>query len=262
MTNAPRTNALAARAVLVGLALLALSACSPKYPDCATDAECAAHGEHCVSKMCRPCADDSHCGVNDPCSYCAEGWMCRRAPNCCSSVLDCPTGTYCATPEFGVPGRCVDGCARDADCGPSMICQDGRCVAWCNCTDDLGCGAGARCVDCRCVSSDAGCTPAAVYFDYDEARINATARSSIGFSAACLTQRGAGARLVGHADERGTTVYNDQLALRRAEAVRGELQTLGVSGAIEIQSVGERQPVCTERSEQCWRQNRRVDIVQ
>lgn len=262
MNTAPRhATVLAALPLLALLAILALEGCAPKYPECSTDKDCVAHKERCVQGMCRGCADDSDCGVNDPCQHCGPGWVCQRAPDCCSSVLDCPAGTYCQTPEYGVAGRCVQGCARDADCGPGKLCIDGRCDAWCQCADDAACGAGARCVDCRCQATDAGCTPTAVYFDYDEAYVNQAARASLGFSAACLTERGTPAQLVGHADERGTLPYNDRLALRRAESVRRELQALGVKTPLEVRSAGKRQPVCQESSESCWRQNRRVDIV-
>lgn len=248
--------------VALGLVLSGLSGCAAKAPHCDSDADCAATGELCVQGLCRPCADDADCGVNDPCAYCAEGWQCKRVPGCCSSTLDCPSGNVCAAPAFGQPGTCVPGCSGDAQCAPGQVCEYGRCVSWCTCTDDLQCGPATRCVDCRCQATDQGCSSVPVYFDFDEASINGAARAAVDFSAACLLQRGATATLVGHADERGGVAYNDRLAMRRAESVRMALEARGVAKGLVTRSVGKRDPVCTESNEQCWRQNRRVDILQ
>lgn len=256
--NTPSRIALAA----VVIALSSLTACASKAPHCATDKDCASPSPHCVQGMCRPCADDFDCGVNDPCSVCAEGWQCRRAPSCCSSVLDCPSGQVCASPAFGQAGTCVPGCTSDRQCAPGQVCDAGRCVSWCTCSDDLHCGPATRCVDCRCQAADQGCASVPVYFDYDEASINEAARVAVDYSVACVKQRGGGATLVGHADERGGDAYNDRLAMRRAEAVRRALEARGVTAPLQPRSAGKRQPLCTERTEQCWRQNRRVDILQ
>lgn len=48
--------------------------------------------------------------------------------------------------------------------------------------------------------------------------------------------------LVGHTDPRGTPRYNEELSLRRAEAVRAYLMQRGYGGRVEVAGVGERQP--------------------
>jgi peptidoglycan-associated lipoprotein len=66
----------------------------------------------------------------------------------------------------------------------------------------------------------------------------------------------------GNADERGSREYNLALGQKRAEAVKQALSALGVAAErIEAVSLGEEKPVCTERNESCYAQNRRADIL-
>ncbi|MCS7100719.1 MAG: peptidoglycan-associated lipoprotein Pal [Burkholderiaceae bacterium] len=66
----------------------------------------------------------------------------------------------------------------------------------------------------------------------------------------------------GNADERGSREYNLALGQKRADAVKARLKLLGATEAqIETVSFGEERPRCTQRSEDCWSQNRRADIV-
>jgi peptidoglycan-associated lipoprotein len=62
----------------------------------------------------------------------------------------------------------------------------------------------------------------------------------------------------GHCDERGTAEYNLGLGERRATSVRTYLAGLGVSAdRVTTVSKGKEQPVCSERAESCYSQNRR-----
>ena len=68
--------------------------------------------------------------------------------------------------------------------------------------------------------------------------------------------------LEGHADERGSREYNLGLGERRGNAVNSALQANGGSASqLTVVSYGEERPVCTDSSESCWSQNRRVEIV-
>ena len=68
--------------------------------------------------------------------------------------------------------------------------------------------------------------------------------------------------LGGNADERGTREYNLGLGERRNNAVMDVLKAKGASGSqIEGVSYGEEQPTCTESSESCWANNRRVEFT-
>ena len=62
----------------------------------------------------------------------------------------------------------------------------------------------------------------------------------------------------GHCDERGTAEYNLGLGERRAKTVQGYLASLGLTAdRVATVSKGKEQPVCTDRAESCYSQNRR-----
>ncbi|MBI5775798.1 MAG: OmpA family protein [Nitrospirae bacterium] len=66
----------------------------------------------------------------------------------------------------------------------------------------------------------------------------------------------------GHCDESGTNAYNILLGEKRARAVAQHLAQLGVGlDRLSTVSHGESQPVCTEKTEACDSQNRRVHIL-
>jgi peptidoglycan-associated lipoprotein len=69
-------------------------------------------------------------------------------------------------------------------------------------------------------------------------------------------------RIEGHADDRGSGEYNIALGHRRAASVRNYLVNHGISSSrIEIMSFGGERPVCTGVSDDCWRLNRRAEVV-
>jgi len=69
-------------------------------------------------------------------------------------------------------------------------------------------------------------------------------------------------QLVGHADERGSTLYNLSLGQRRAESVRQYLVNMGISSArLATLSYGEERPEQGGQSESAWATNRRVEFV-
>ena len=68
-------------------------------------------------------------------------------------------------------------------------------------------------------------------------------------------------KLEGNCDEWGSDEYNFALGLRRANAVKSEMVSEGVAAErITMVSYGESNPVCTEKTKECWYQNRRVDV--
>jgi peptidoglycan-associated lipoprotein len=67
-------------------------------------------------------------------------------------------------------------------------------------------------------------------------------------------------KLEGNCDEWGSDEYNFALGLRRANAVKAEMIAEGVAeDRISMISYGENNPVCTEKTKECWQKNRRVD---
>ena len=102
-----------------------------------------------------------------------------------------------------------------------------------------------------------------VNFDFDkfnirpdmEDRIKANAELSNGDAAGYMI------KLEGNCDEWGSDEYNYALGLRRANAVKTAIVQEGVDAKrITMVSYGESNPVCTDKTRDCWAQNRRVDF--
>jgi len=71
-----------------------------------------------------------------------------------------------------------------------------------------------------------------------------------------------GARVDGHTDSTGTTAYNMDLSLRRAESVKGALSSGGMNAAaIRAEGLGETRPIAGNDTEDGRSQNRRVVII-
>jgi peptidoglycan-associated lipoprotein len=102
-----------------------------------------------------------------------------------------------------------------------------------------------------------------IYFDFDKSDIKAEYRGIIAAHAAYMASHGsARVTLEGHADERGTREYNLGLGERRGNGVNGVLSAGGARGnQLDVVSYGEERPVCRVSNEDCWWQNRRVEIV-
>ncbi|MDP7151495.1 MAG: OmpA family protein [Paracoccaceae bacterium] len=69
-------------------------------------------------------------------------------------------------------------------------------------------------------------------------------------------------QVIGHTDNVGSATYNEDLSLRRANAVANVLISRGVSTArISTIGLGENQPVATNLTAEGRAQNRRVEII-
>jgi peptidoglycan-associated lipoprotein len=67
-------------------------------------------------------------------------------------------------------------------------------------------------------------------------------------------------KLEGNCDEWGTDEYNYALGLKRAKTAKDALVEDGIDPKdIIMVSFGESNPVCTQKTEACWKMNRRVD---
>jgi len=101
-----------------------------------------------------------------------------------------------------------------------------------------------------------------VYFDFDSYMIRQDAASTLKELSSYLSKNNITLTIEGHADERGTTEYNLALSQKRASSVEQYLIQSGIpSKKLEIVSCGEEQPVCTEKTEECWAKNRRAHFV-
>lgn len=71
-----------------------------------------------------------------------------------------------------------------------------------------------------------------------------------------------GVTIEGHADDRGTRVYNLSLGEKRASAVRDILVSKGIdANRIRTISYGKERPVVLDDNEEAWAQNRRAVFV-
>ena len=103
----------------------------------------------------------------------------------------------------------------------------------------------------------------AVYFDFDKYNIRPDDAKTLDGDAAWLKANADNLVLIeGHCDERGTNEYNLALGEKRAKAAMNYLVAQGVQASrITIISYGKERPVCTEKTEACWAQNRRDNFL-
>lgn len=101
-----------------------------------------------------------------------------------------------------------------------------------------------------------------VHYDFDKADLRDDTKALLDAKIPILTANTAlTIRVAGHTDDRGSGEYNLQLGQRRAAAARDYLTARGVNTArIELVSYGEERPLCQDKNEGCWAQNRRAEF--
>ena len=109
----------------------------------------------------------------------------------------------------------------------------------------------------------AGETLNSVFFDYDKHSLSKAAQKVLIKNADWLKKDPSlKIQLEGYCDERGTNNYNLALGNKRAHKVKRELEILGIDkDRMLTVSYGEEKPFCSERTESCWSQNRRVQFL-
>ncbi|EUJ11514.1 peptidoglycan-associated lipoprotein [Methylophilaceae bacterium 11] len=102
-----------------------------------------------------------------------------------------------------------------------------------------------------------------IYFDYNSDAVKAEFRPIVEAHAQYLkSHQDAKVILQGNTDERGTREYNLSLGQRRSVSVKKALNLLGVQDTqIETVSYGEEKANVNCADEDCFQQNRRVDVV-
>lgn len=108
----------------------------------------------------------------------------------------------------------------------------------------------------------AGLAVPTVYFDFDKDVVRPDGARDLDELLRELDGTDVVMQLDGHTDYYGTEVYNEGLALRRANSVRRYLISAGVEpGRIRVDGFGETSPATTDRSDAGRALNRRVEIT-
>ena len=107
------------------------------------------------------------------------------------------------------------------------------------------------------------CAPIKVHFALDSDQLFDSEKPLLDKTASCLKdndqQR---VSIVGNADERGTTEYNQELGQRRAQTVANYLEGKGAAPT-QVEAVishGEESPICSDSDLKCWQLNRRTAV--
>jgi len=101
-----------------------------------------------------------------------------------------------------------------------------------------------------------------LYFAFDKYNLDDSNRELAKSNAVKLSslEQNTKIKLEGNSDEWGTDEYNYALALKRAKSAKDALIADGISSSsITMVSFGESNPTCTDKTVECWKQNRRVE---
>lgn len=101
-----------------------------------------------------------------------------------------------------------------------------------------------------------------LYFPFDKFHLtpDMVTRAKANSSAIMAVGRDVKITIEGNTDEWGTDEYNYALGLKRANTTKEALITDGVNAStISMVSFGEGNPVCTDKTQECWKMNRRAD---
>jgi len=102
-----------------------------------------------------------------------------------------------------------------------------------------------------------------VYFDFDKFSIRTDMTTNVTSNADIVNTKASEytIKLEGNCDEWGSDEYNFALGLKRTNAVKKSLVAEGIdSSRISMVSYGESNPVCSDKTQECWAKNRRVDF--
>ncbi len=104
-----------------------------------------------------------------------------------------------------------------------------------------------------------------VYFEYDEHKLSQNERDALSirnYPVYIRANPSARIRILGHTDDVGSTEYNEELSMRRANSVRQYLEDIGIpsENIAEPVGLGEEAPRIPGTSEYARGHNRRVEI--
>jgi len=101
-----------------------------------------------------------------------------------------------------------------------------------------------------------------IYFEFGDYAVSSGMENYIASNANVVNNASTSKiKIEGNCDEFGTDEYNYALGLKRAKAVKDSIAAQGVNTSnIVIVSFGESNPVCSNPTDGCYSQNRRVDL--
>jgi len=100
-----------------------------------------------------------------------------------------------------------------------------------------------------------------IYFGFGDYGISTGMDNNIAKNSNIVSNTPGKIKIEGNCDEFGTDEYNYALGLKRAKAVKDSIVAQGVNaGKMVIISYGESNPVCSNPTDGCYAQNRRVDL--
>ncbi len=256
-------------AISMGLFLLSLAACKPDVNVCENNDDCSVEGtagDVCIQGMCQQCIDNSQCiasvGENFVCN---EG---RCEEQAATAELQCTVNEDCQSGESCAEGACIKAvmdaaamvgrsCSQDGDCA------GGYCVTGsCSLDPDPKVEFQNKCREFF-AQTNSQSAQESVYFEFNDDSLTSGGREKLEFTAECLKKLdNISLVLEGHADDRGAPEYNLGLGDKRARNVLQYLTNLGVSAnRLDWRSKGENEPLCMNPTEDCWAQNRRVELI-
>lgn len=100
-----------------------------------------------------------------------------------------------------------------------------------------------------------------IYFGFDKYNIQDSQKDALATDIEIVKSKGSKVKLLGNTDEFGTDEYNYALGLKRALSVRKAMELKGIKRSdVRMVSYGKSRPVCTEKTDECYQKNRRVDF--
>ncbi|TPV93473.1 MAG: OmpA family protein [Myxococcales bacterium FL481] len=102
-----------------------------------------------------------------------------------------------------------------------------------------------------------------IMFAHDSDEILAESNEILDHIAQALGNHGEFTKMhvIGHTDATGDDAHNQDLSARRAAAVVAALESRGVTQTMDSRGVGKSEPTCSEDTDACHEQNRRVEFV-
>ncbi|WP_025450715.1 OmpA family protein [Helicobacter pylori] len=108
---------------------------------------------------------------------------------------------------------------------------------------------------------ESGTIIASVYFDFDKYEIKESDQETLDEIVQKAKENHMQVLLEGNTDEFGSSEYNQALGVKRTLSVKNALIVKGVEkDMIKTISFGETKPKCVQKTRECYRENRRVDV--